>query len=865
MHFIDILIIVTYLIATLYIGFGSGKKIKTFNDYAIGNRKFSDFAIYCTVAATIIGGTATMGNVGKIYEIGITQLLAQIGEPLAYIMVGAFLAPRFCNYYGSYTLGDMFQKSYGTKGKILIGIISFAYSILGVGVQFMAMGTAISVLTKFSYTTSLLIGASIILIYTGRGGIRAVTFTDVLQFIVLIIALPMLLIVVINKIGGIHALFEQLPRNHITISNENLHRYIFLTLPMMLPTLSPHHAQRLLMTRNRSQGSKAYYNMSWTFLFVIIMALFLGLSARVLFPTLARSDQALLALITNCLPVGVFGVAVIGILAVLMSSADSVLNCGGIILVNDIIMPFVKHDLSEKLKLKMVRITSIIIGIIAIFFASQRSNIFETRILVSTLWLSVILFPLYFLLFNMKISVKGLFISAIIGFVTANYWNLTIKPILNIDGLFPGFFANITTVFFFYILGGRQKVFTKEQLETMRHVEMLQIKKQPSIQDLQIKNNIFLGSYLIFLQLMTLIIEPTSISYPKLLLIFFNGIMSILLIFGNSLEVFTKPKYFQWLKLITLFLCLPVTSAYLFLTSTENGLNLITLFLSLIIMFLSVDKKQEPKMAIVCGITSLITFIIFLKLDCVINWPEMLSWYHSFYILGFIAVLLLLRSHMNILRMSIHTECYNMARNLTHDLTSPLLVLHLLSAHKKPSEFNEKECQIYQNVLSEMSKYVKESIPGTLNNYHSLKPENLNQCIINCIEKNKILHKDIEIRLQANETTFAHVDTFLFRRIINNLLNICIQTLPNKCNNIIITLNKDQLGNQQILFQTENDGFSAKALHQTLEQNQKLSDELHFGIGFPELQNIVENWHGTLDIIVNNNTAKLQIILPNKD
>ena len=74
MHIVDISIIVAFLIATLYIGFTSGKKIKTFSDYAIGNRKFSDFAIYCTVAATAIGGTTTMGNVGKTEKLVVKHL-----------------------------------------------------------------------------------------------------------------------------------------------------------------------------------------------------------------------------------------------------------------------------------------------------------------------------------------------------------------------------------------------------------------------------------------------------------------------------------------------------------------------------------------------------------------------------------------------------------------------------------------------------------------------------------------------------------------------------------------------------------------------------------------------------------------------
>ncbi|MFQ6722853.1 MAG: sodium:solute symporter family protein [Opitutales bacterium] len=472
MHIVDISIIAAFLVATLYIGFTSGKKIKTFSDYAIGNRKFSDFAIFCTLAATIIGGTATMGEVGKFYDVGIVQFLAEIVEPIEYLIIAILLARHFGNYYGCYSVGDIFYKSYGLTGKILVGLVGSIYEILLVALQFVAMGTGISILTGFSYITSLWISAGIILIYTGRGGIRAVTFTDVLQFIILIIALPILLITTIGKIGGLSSLIDQLPQSHLTVKTEDFHRYLFLMFPLLIPLLSPILVHRLLMTSNREQGVRAYRNLAWTYAFLILLTSLLGLTAKVLFPNLARGDEALLTLITNGLPVGIFGIAVIGILAVLMSTADSHLNCGSIMFVNDLILPFIKRELSESTKLKMVRITSLIIGICALIVASQRFNIFETRILVSTLWFSVIVSPLYFLLFNMKISHKGLLISAILGFTTCILWNLNIKPIIKIDGLFPGFLISGLTVLFFYFLGGRQKVFTKEELEAKRLAEM---------------------------------------------------------------------------------------------------------------------------------------------------------------------------------------------------------------------------------------------------------------------------------------------------------------------------------------------------------------------------------------------------------
>ncbi len=878
MHVVDILIIVTYLIVTLYIGFRSEKKIKSFSDYAIGNRTFSDFAIYCTVAATAIGGTTTMGNVGKTYEIGITQFLMQVGVPITYIITCVFLANKFVNYYGCYSLGDMFFKSYGLPGRILAGLIGFIYEILGVGLQFIAMGTAIGALTGLPYVISLLVSGGIILIYTGRGGVRAVTFTDVLQFMVLILAIPILLTVILSKIGGFQALISQLPQSHKTIDTENLRRYLFLLVPMMLPTLAPHHIQRLLMTKNGMQGVKAYRNVSLICLFVAILAVLLGLSAKVLLPSLARPDQTLLILISNYLPVGIFGIAVIGILAVLMSSADSFLNIGSITLVNDIITPYNqyirKRNLSEKEKLKWVRSASIIIGMGAIIFASQRVGIFETRILIRTMWVPMILAPLYFLLFNMKIPLKGLFISIITGLLTSILWNYNLTPITKIDGLFPGFFANIITVLFFYFLGGRQKVFSKEELESKRKAEQAQTKKRLNVRDLQMRNNTILGLCLVFLQLMPLMLETGTLTYSKLVLTLINGTMAILLIFGGSLEIFAKEERFQWLKLTTLFFCLPITSAYLFLTCEENGLHGLTLLFSFIVMLSSVEKKHEASIGIVCFFTAFLTLTLYLANKCQFNWPETFAWQHSFYVVGYdVAVLFLLRSNLNTLQQikeiekeqEKYRERYLIARSLSHDLMSPLMALHLLVGNRKTIELDEKESQLLKNIANEMGSYIDDFVVGGLKNHTQLKLEDLNKCILSCIEKQSILNENLEIQLEAKERIFACVDTVLLRRIINNLLNVCRHALPNSCNTIVISIDKDSFGNTQILLQAAGCGFSEKVFKNMFIEDQKLGDEVELGISFQEFQDIVAKWHGTLEIISHDKKATIQFLFPDKD
>ena len=867
MHIVDFAIIVAFLAATLYIGCKSGKRIKTFSDYAIGSRKFSDFAIFCTICATIIGGSTTMGNVGKFYEVGVVHFLAEACLPISYIIIGVFLAFRFGNYYGCFTLGDMFYKPYGTSGKVLVGVLGTLYGIFGIGSQFIALGTVISILTKIPYAASLLIGAGIILIYTGRGGIRAVTFTDVLQFMILILALPILAMVVVNKIGGVHALFEQLPQTHITISSSNLHRYMFLILPMMIPTLTPLNTQRLLMTSYRKQGMKAYYNVCWLYLFIFIMTLFLGLAARVLFPELSRPDKALLTLITNYLPVGIFGMSVIGILAVLMSTADSYLNGCSILIVNDVITPYSKYirkrELSEPEKIKLARNCSLLMGIGGIVFAYFHMGLFEARVLVSTFWFSVILSPLYFLLFNMKVPLKGLFMSAATGFSTAMLWTIFLKPITNIDGLFPGFFANVVTIVFFYFLGGRQKVFTKKELEQKRLEEEIQTPKRSNARDLQMRNNIFLGLCLVFLQLMPLLFEAGALTNSKLLLTLVNGTMAILLIFGGSLEIFAEEKHFQWLKLTTLLFCLPITSSYLFLSSNGNMLHIFTLLFSFVVMLSSVEKRHEASVGVVCFLTAFLTIIFYLASGCCFCWPESFAWQHSFYVVGYIAVLFLLRSNLNIKEQEKYRERYAMARSLSHDLSSPLVALRLLIEHKGSSAFSEKEYQILKNISSEMESYIDNFIVGNLEGGVPLKRENLNESIVSCIEKQKILNKSVDIQLQTNKPVYACVDVVLFRRIINNLLNLCIHALPKGNKSVVVSIEEDPQGKARVLLQTTQNGFSAKTLQAMFVEDQKLGDKIDFGISFQEFQNIVAKWHGRLEMITHNGNAYFQMILPN--
>ena len=164
-----------------------------------------------------------------------------------------------------------------------------------------------------------------------------------------------------------------------------------------------------------------------------------------------------------------------------------------------------------------------------------------------------------------------------------------------------------------------------------------------------------------------------------------------------------------------------------------------------------------------------------------------------------------------------------------------------------------------------MASYIDDFVVGGLKDQSQLKLEDLNQCVLSCIEKQTILQPSLEIQLQAKETFFARVDAVLLRRIINNLLKTCMHALPKGCNTIVIAIDHDPLGNTQILLQAANGGFSAKALNGMFIEDQKLGDEVDLGISFKEFQDIASKWHGKLELITHEDNAIIQLLLPGKN
>jgi SSS family solute:Na+ symporter len=218
---------------------------------------------------------------------------------------------------------------------------------------------------------------------------------------------------------------------------------LFLTF-LLGETLVPPYVQRLLIGKNARHTSRGTL---WSGLFSIPFFAFtgsLGLIALVLKPDL-NPNLALPFVIQEVLPVGLRGFLIGGLMAVVMSSADSFLNSSAIAFSNDIVKPWRKHPLSPRASLLVARLATFITGALAIVFAIKIGSILDILIYAYKFWAPIIVVPLGATLLGFKASKSSFLVGACAGLIGELVWNILLHAPGGFDGLVVGVLANLLT------------------------------------------------------------------------------------------------------------------------------------------------------------------------------------------------------------------------------------------------------------------------------------------------------------------------------------------------------------------------------------------------------------------------------------
>jgi solute:Na+ symporter, SSS family len=310
-----------------------------------------------------------------------------------------------------------------------------------------------------------ILGLGIVILYSSFGGIRAVTATDVIQFVILIVAIPMVCHVGLDMIGGFGVLIDKIPASHLSLAPLGQSSWYFIALFLLLltPELDPAVMQRLLMTQNVKQARDSMLiTATIEFIFFILVAI-ISFTVLVMKPDL-NPHLVVNYLIDNVLPLGIKGFVVAGMLAIIMSTADSYLNVAGISFVHDVIKPLRKTKLADKYELMLTRVSTLIIGAVALYGAVKLESVMAIVLNFITFWEIVIMIPLCAIVFNFKVAKNTIIPCFVVYIITTIVWEWHIEPTYDIGIHVPGMVIGLITFIisnYFFLNYGKQPVITQ--------------------------------------------------------------------------------------------------------------------------------------------------------------------------------------------------------------------------------------------------------------------------------------------------------------------------------------------------------------------------------------------------------------------
>lgn len=441
----EYVIVFGYLLFILGLGIWAGRKVKSFNEYAVGGRSYGALIIFMTLSASFIGGGFTMGNAEKVFLIGIANIVCLWGFSLKEILVSRFIAPRMNHFPDAISVGDVMEKNYGKPGKIVTGIFSVFLCAGILGAQVGGIGYISNLFLGIPVIYGILIGTGIVIIYDTVGGMRAVVATDVMQFLTLAIGIPLTLILGIHYVGGVGTLCSHVPPAHLSIlGNMSALKFVSLFLTFLLgETLVPPYVRRLFIGKDQVHTAKGTL---WSGIFSIpffFITGIIGLIALIITPEL-DANLALPTVIGTVLPIGIRAMVIAAVIAVVMSSADSFLNSASIAFIQDIVRPLSRQRLSEKRGLFLVRLSTLITGALAIIFAVKIKSILDILIYAYNFWAPIILIPLAATLLGVTSGKVTFFLSAIAGIIGVVVWDYLLGSPGEFSGLIVGVMSNMT-------------------------------------------------------------------------------------------------------------------------------------------------------------------------------------------------------------------------------------------------------------------------------------------------------------------------------------------------------------------------------------------------------------------------------------
>lgn len=473
MHWIDAGIFIFYVLALLGVGLWFMRKNASADDYFVGGRGMSAGHIGLSVVATDVGGGFSIGLGGLGFVMGLSGSWMLFTGLLGAWLAAVLLIPRVYDLgrdHALLTFPQLLGRFFDGRVALLAGVICVVGYLGFTSSQLLAGAKlASAAVDGFDLQTALLVMGTVTVLYTVLGGMKAVIYTDTIQWAVLIgglslVGLPM----AYAAVGGWEGVRTTVSPEMLRLDNitfVQLVNWAITIVPIWFVGMTLY--QRIYASRSEEQARRAWFIagiFEWPVMAFLGVAL--GLLARV------GAEQGLLdavdgtasdvdpemglpLLLRAILPVGLLGLMLSVYFSAILSTADSCLMAASGNLLTDIVERF-RPARSTNNTLRLSQLFTLGLGLVAMALAASMENVLSLMLHSYAFMVSGLLVPLVgALFFGMRNARAALLAMVVGGGTTVSLTMMEVALPLGLDANIFGITAATIIAFIFTRLAPR--------------------------------------------------------------------------------------------------------------------------------------------------------------------------------------------------------------------------------------------------------------------------------------------------------------------------------------------------------------------------------------------------------------------------
>lgn len=423
-------IIVAYIIGMALIGYYFHRRgMENIQDFFLAGKGAPWYLVALSFFATAIGAGGTIGLTGDTYVEESITVFWSYGIIVVGYFITAFLLGHKLPTTTGITIPEMLEDRYNEQTRVIAVPFYILRLTSALAAQWIAGGVIISFILGDIVTVQqgILIGAIIVALYTGFGGMFAVLWTDAIQAAIIFVGLWILTIVGIQDLGGWSATVSQVsvasPQAFDIFATEwtLIAGFVVTLLPTIL--VRQQYLQRIMAARSPRDGFIGVFLNGVIASIFIVVPLLLGVMGLVMYRGgFDNPDHLLPTMILDLLPTWLAGFLMAGLIAAIMSSGDSALLSGSSNITQDIYLRYIEPDAGQRKEQWASRVSVVLLMVISVFLTTVVPGIIDLLVFGALALTAGVLVPWLGVFFWPRATADAAFWSIALGSSTAIIW-----------------------------------------------------------------------------------------------------------------------------------------------------------------------------------------------------------------------------------------------------------------------------------------------------------------------------------------------------------------------------------------------------------------------------------------------------------